>query len=87
MNLTLLLAFLVPALQAIQSVLDPTTPAAKLLAFALQLLQMFSGDSATAPQAHHVAAVHALTAELPPESEWTPEGLLDWAKKRPAHIN
>jgi hypothetical protein len=80
MDFATVIKFLVPALQAILPMIPASTPAGKVAQVVLQLLPML-------PRFGHPAAAGyraTLPVSLPPQSEWTPEGLLRHYGARPA---
>jgi hypothetical protein len=71
-----LIRFLRPAIEALLSMVEVGTPQYFLAQIALTLLGQFS-----APGAH--AAFRATPAvDLPPEEEWTPDGIAAWAQQQ-----
>lgn len=71
MDFATLSAFLVPALKAllpqVLALIPPTTPMGMLAQTILKILPMFGASAAQAASAPPV--------DLPPQSEWTPEGI------------
>lgn len=76
MDFATVIKFLVPALKAILPMIPASTPAGRIAQDVLKLLPMF-GHPATAGYGA------APPPSLPPESEWTPEGLLRHYGARP----
>lgn len=76
-----LVRFLRPAIEALLGMVPPGTPQYFLAQIALQLLGQFS----TAATAGHGANFRTATAvDLPPEHEWTPDGIAAWAESQAA---
>lgn len=84
MTLIQFLMLLKPLLLAILGQIQTTNPTAeKLIQLALRLLGQFQARHAAAPHTFGAAASHAIEVPegtLPPESEWTPEGLTRFAE-------
>lgn len=80
------LTLLKPLLQAILGQIQTTNPTAqKLINLALDLLGRFTAQHAMTPHVFGAAAstpIELPDACLPPESEWTPEGLTKFAASK-----